>query len=86
MDRQRVGALQAVRGRMRVVGGTTKSREEDEGKSDISLCPIERKMTGSLQKLTEYSFWNGIISVVFYVMTIFQWYFFEMDEFFMLWN
>ena len=56
MDRPRVGALQAVRGRMRVVGGTTKSREEDEGKTDILVCPIKRMVIGSLQKLTGWYF------------------------------
>jgi len=44
-----------------------RAEEEDEGKRDISLCPMDSKMTGSLQKLTEWYFRNGmILSVVFF--------------------
>ena len=69
MDRPRVGALQAVRGRMRVVGGTTKSREEDEGKSDISLCPIERKMRIFFLEWNHFSgiLRNDDLSMVFFL-------------------
>lgn len=41
---------EGVSGRMHVVGGRRKTKEEDEGQRDISsLYPIERKMTGLLQ-------------------------------------
>jgi len=54
-----------------------RAEEEDEGKRDISLCPMDSKMTGSLQKLTEWYFserndsfsgilHNGDLSVVFF--------------------
>ena len=42
-------------------------REEDEGKTDILVCPIKRMVIGSLQKLTEWYFskrndsFNGIL-------------------------
>jgi len=38
-----------VSGWMHFVGGKERTVEEDEGKKDISLCPIE-KITFSLQK------------------------------------
>jgi len=54
-----------------------RAEEEDEGKRDISLCPMDSKMTGSLQKLTEWYFserndsfsgilHNGDLSMVFF--------------------
>lgn len=49
---------------------------DDEGKRSTSLCPIERKMTGSLQKFKGMIFFRTESFFQCYFITmIFRWYF-----------
>jgi len=53
-------------------------REEDEGKTDILVCPIKRMVIDSLQKLTEWYFskrndsFNGILCNIDLLMVFFR--------------